>query len=195
MFKTIAKFTVPDWEDKVNSGIGLSYHQPARVHRLAGRYENPMPLPESTISLSRGLWIWLLVFSGVLYRQAALGSPGQLHMSPFFQAGIQGIIIFYQIQRESTFLPWEKSMPKAYRSLQKHNTENPKQIFPGKELRGHSPNFHIHVSVSDFYIATTGLPILLQENMRTDPGNGKSLTDKFMWKLELRPRNSFPGHT
>jgi hypothetical protein len=36
-------------------------------------------------------------------------------------------------------------------------------MFPEKELRGHSPNFHIHVSVSDFYIPTIDLPILLQE--------------------------------
>jgi hypothetical protein len=42
-------------------------------------------------------------------------------------------------------------------------TENPNQIFPEKELRGHSPNFHIHVSVSDLYIPTINLPILLQE--------------------------------
>ncbi len=47
-----AKFRVLDWGDKVNSGIGLS-HQSARLHRLAGRYENPMP--ESTISPSQGL--------------------------------------------------------------------------------------------------------------------------------------------
>jgi hypothetical protein len=33
--------------------------------------------------------------------------------------------------------------------LQRHNTENVKQIFLEKELRGHSPNFHIHMSVSD----------------------------------------------
>ncbi len=46
-------------------------------------------------------------------------------------------------------------------TLQRHNTENSKQIFPEKELRSHSPNFHIHVSMSDLYI----LPILLQENM------------------------------
>jgi hypothetical protein len=38
-----------------------------------------------------------------------------------------------------------------------------KQIFPEKELHGHSPNFHIHVSVSDLYILTMDLPILLQE--------------------------------
>ncbi len=36
-------------------------------------------------------------------------------------------------------------------------------LFPEKELRGHSPNFQIHVSVSDFYIPTIDLPILLQD--------------------------------
>jgi hypothetical protein len=36
-----------------------------------------------------------------------------------------------------------------------------------------SPNFHNHVSVSDLYIPTIGLPILLQEHMWTDPGNPK----------------------
>ncbi len=35
-----------------------------------------------------------------------------------------------------------------------------------KEYRGLSPNFHIHASVSDLYIPTTGLPILLQEICR-----------------------------
>ncbi len=48
-------------------------------------------------------------------------------------------------------------------TLQRTNTENSKQIFPEKELRGHSPNFHFHVSVSDLYISTIDLPILLQE--------------------------------
>jgi hypothetical protein len=43
---------------------------------------------------------------------------------------------------------------------QRHNTENSKQIFPEKELRGYSPNSYIHVSVSDLYITLIGLPIL-----------------------------------
>ncbi len=42
--------------------------------------------------------------------------------------------------------------------LQRHNTENSKQISPEKELRGFSPNFRIHVSASDLYIPTIGLP-------------------------------------
>ncbi len=44
-------------------------------------------------------------------------------------------------------------------------------MFPEKELRDLSPNYHIHVSVSDLYIPTIGLPILVQENMWTDSGN------------------------
>jgi hypothetical protein len=36
-------------------------------------------------------------------------------------------------------------------------------VFPEKELRGLSPNFHIHVSVSDLYIPTFG--------RQTDQGN------------------------
>jgi hypothetical protein len=56
-------------------------------------------------------------------------------------------------------------------AMQRNNTENSKQIFPEKELRGHSPNFQFHVSVSDLYIPMIDLPILLQENMWTDPEN------------------------
>ncbi len=43
----VAEFIVPDWGDKVDPGIGLSYG-PARLHSLAGRYDCPML--ESTIS-------------------------------------------------------------------------------------------------------------------------------------------------
>ncbi len=36
---TEAEFSAPDWGDKVDNGIGLSY-QPARLHRLVGRYDS-----------------------------------------------------------------------------------------------------------------------------------------------------------
>ncbi len=52
----LAKFVVPDWGDKVDSDIGLSY-RPASLCSVAGRYDNTMP--ESTISPSQGLWIWV----------------------------------------------------------------------------------------------------------------------------------------
>ncbi len=50
-------------------------------------------------------------------------------------------------------------------TLQRHSTEILKQQFTEKKLCGLSPNFHIHVSVSDLYIPTIGLPILLEENV------------------------------
>jgi hypothetical protein len=53
------------------------------------------------------------------------------------------------------------STPILQPALQRHSTENSKQIFPEKELRGLNPNVHIHVSVSDLYIPRIGLPILI----------------------------------
>ncbi len=60
--------------------------------------------------------------------------------------------------------------------MQRINTENLKQIFPEKELRGHSPNFNIHVSMNDLYIPRIDLPILLQEICGQILGIYKSLT-------------------
>jgi hypothetical protein len=57
------------------------------------------------------------------------------------------------------------------------NTEIWKQLFPEKELCGHSPNFHIHASVSDLYIPTIDLPILMQEKCGTILGIYKLITD------------------
>ncbi len=55
-------------------------------------------------------------------------------------------------------------------TLQRENAENFKQIFPEKECRGLSPEFQIHVSVSELYIPTMGLSFLIL-------GIYKSLTD------------------
>jgi hypothetical protein len=56
--------------------------------------------------------------------------------------------------------------------LQRQNTEISKQIFPEKEYRGFSPNFHIHASMT-----TVSLPILLEEICRPILGLYKSFTD------------------
>jgi hypothetical protein len=56
-------------------------------------------------------------------------------------------------------------------TLQRHNTENLKQMFPEKELRGYSPNSNIHISESDLYIPLIGLPILLQESRWSERDN------------------------
>jgi hypothetical protein len=44
-------------------------------------------------------------------------------------------------------------------------------LFPKQNYSVPFPSFHIHVSVSDLYFTSTGLPILLQPNRQTDPGN------------------------
>ncbi len=62
-------------------------------------------------------------------------------------------------------------------ALQRQNTKISKQIFPEKEYRGLSPNFHIHASVSDLYFPTIGLSILLKEICRLIMGLYKSLAD------------------
>jgi hypothetical protein len=48
-----------------------------------------------------------------------------------------------------------------------HCNENPIDLFTKKELRGLSPNFHIHVSVSVLYIIRIGPHIFLQQNRQT----------------------------
>ncbi len=52
-----------------------------------------------------------------------------------------------------------------------HRNENPIYVFLFWESRGLSPNFHIHVSVSDLYIPRFGPHIFLQQNRRIDLGN------------------------
>jgi hypothetical protein len=44
-------------------------------------------------------------------------------------------------------------------------------LFPKENYIVLSPNFHIHVSVSDLYIPRIGLPILLQPKKQADPEN------------------------
>ncbi len=52
-----------------------------------------------------------------------------------------------------------------------HCTENPIYLIPAIKLRGLIPNTYIHVSVINIYIPRNGLPIWLQQNRQTDPGN------------------------
>ncbi len=48
-----------------------------------------------------------------------------------------------------------------------------KLLFPQQNDNVLSPNSYTHNSVRDLYIPRIGLPILLQGNMWTDPGNIK----------------------
>jgi hypothetical protein len=74
-------------------------------------------------------------------------------------------------------LPFNSHHYSLQHALQRQNAENLKQIFPEKEYRGLSPNLDIHVSVSELYIPTMGLPVLLEEICRLILGIYKSLKD------------------
>ncbi len=52
-----------------------------------------------------------------------------------------------------------------------HCNENHIYVFLVWELHSLSPNFHIHVPVSDLYIPRIGPQIILQQNMQTELGN------------------------
>ncbi len=52
IIRSVAEFIDSDWEDKVNSGVGLSYRA-ARLHGQAGLYDNSMP--ELTLSPQSGI--------------------------------------------------------------------------------------------------------------------------------------------
>ena len=59
----------------------------------------------------------------------------------------------------------------AGNALQRQNAENwRKKIFPEKEYRGLSPNFHIHVCERIIY-SHDGAAVSAGGNMWTDPGN------------------------
>jgi hypothetical protein len=74
-------------------------------------------------------------------------------------------------------LPEKGAISLTTTALQRQNAENVKQIFPEKEYRGLSPNFHIHVSVNELYIPTMCLPFLLEEICGPILGIYKSPTD------------------
>ncbi len=55
--------------------------------------------------------------------------------------------------------------------LSTHCNENPIYVFLFWELRGPSPNFHIHVFVSDLYNSQDRFTYFLQKNSQLDCGN------------------------
>ncbi len=74
-----------------------------------------------------------------------------------------------------------------------HCKGNSVYIFLFWELRGLSPNFYIHVSVSDLYIPRIGSHISSSRNGSSIVGIYKSLKDTWMWKLGLSPDIPFLG--
>ncbi len=74
-------------------------------------------------------------------------------------------------------------------------TKNSIYVFPEKKLRRLNLNFHIHSSACYLYIPRIGLPSATGRYVdRSWIYICKVLTDTWMWKLGLRPRNSFSGN-
>ncbi len=65
-----------------------------------------------------------------------------------------------------------------------------KLLFPRQNYNVLSPSSYTHISVRDLYISRIGLPILCRDICGQILGIYKSVTDTWMWKLGLRPRNS-----
>ncbi len=82
---------------------------------------------------------------------------------------------------------WEGRLP--------HCNENPIYVLPEKELRCFNPNFHTHMSISNFYISRISPHIFLRQKRQTDRGNTvyKSLTDTWMYKIATDASHSFFG--
>ncbi len=85
------------------------------------------------------------------------------------------------LKKSSLLLPLH-----LYHDVQ-HRIENPINVFLFYELRCLSPNFHVHVSVSDLYIPRLRPHISCSSI-------GRSIMGIWMWKLGLWPRNSFSGN-
>jgi hypothetical protein len=178
-------------------------------------WTNPGPaiLDETWCWNANTFWLLLMIFQHhmawltpalAFYRQAG-GFPFTATYSRSMDNGHAGCTLFHassmDVQSVSIF-HHQKYKHADIRhkclfpgTLQRQNTEILKQIFPEKEYRGLSPNFHIHASVSDLYISTICLPILLEEICRPILGLYKSLTDTWMWKLGRRPRYSQKRNT
>jgi hypothetical protein len=62
---------------------------------------------------------------------------------------------------------WESNINVWFRFMYSQKWTCVASIIPKQNYNVLSPNFQLHVSVSDLYIPSLGLPILLQ----TDPGN------------------------
>ncbi len=115
---------------------------------------------------------YFLVFFMYIIQHCFICRPSESTVSE--DAGIEPWTVANLTLAVRRFYHSARSHPQVQHStpkLQGTTAENSKkkQIFPEKELLGHSPNFHIHVSVSDLYPRRS--PYSGAGNMWSNPGN------------------------
>jgi hypothetical protein len=105
-------------------------------------------------------------------RSSCSSSPGCFHQSTSLRSSCSSCTSSRSSCSRSHYPRtafWIRTAKNQYRKLETN--------IPRKDLRGHSPIFHNHVSVSDIYIPTVDLPMLLEEICGLILGIYKSLTD------------------
>ncbi len=163
------------------STLSLQLLAPRSTHSCRS-WSNSLPFPYSSWSLARPIpvdpgpvlypfltapgpslypFLQILVHISTLPYSSCRSQGPSLYLSPQHQASLSTNLpasdsSLHPILKILSYTVYEYT-------LQRTNTENSKHIFPQKELRGKSPIFRIHVSVSDLFIHTIDLPILLQE--------------------------------
>jgi hypothetical protein len=114
------------------------------------------------------------------------------------QGGVLLSLIIVHCARELT--PAVHSSVCMMWDLITHCTKNLIYVFPEMRMCGLVPNSYIHVSVSDFYIPRISLPIRLQQNRQTNPGNIYH-AHRYMnveigrQNIIIRPRSFISGNT
>jgi hypothetical protein len=91
-----------------------------------------------------------------------LGSPGRVGMVTAAPLLVVVVVVVFVVVFAGKIVKSVFTM---------HSKENRIYGFPEKELHSLSPNFYIHVSVSDLKILRIGPHIWLQQNRQTDLGN------------------------
>jgi hypothetical protein len=112
----------------------------------------PPPVSADTSSIHGCLHLYAFLFSAL--------SPITLAIQCF---ALPGVYSHKKLRRESLLL----SNPHCKDTLPKIRNKYSQK----RNCTATNFDFKIHVSVSDLYFRTIGLPIRLQENMWTDPGN------------------------
>jgi hypothetical protein len=158
--------------------------------------ENVLVLFNQIHSVSYWLSNYIVTYPKFKHLKTQLWSPWLSRNIVFQRCRIQDAS--RQLQKPNNFIYFLglSCQYSEYSTLQRHSNLNSKQIFLEKELWVLSPNFYIDVEFLWMFSIFPQLVCLFCCRKICIPilGIYKSLTDTWMLKLGLRPRNSFSGN-